>query len=174
MSQQLRLAIARVYQFKGKRTLSRTEVANCVAFDLRWFSPPDAAKLVDAAVAAGILTGETAALAPSFDPKAVAVPMRFEPTAAVLSYKRDASAFAATLAALQQRCPGVPTAELLMAINHLHERTLLEPRVAALLVAGSRDVELDPLIALVRTELAQERAAVPRRAPERGAHEARH
>ncbi len=160
MSQQLRMAIARVFQFKGKRTLSRAEVSNCVAFDLRWFSPADAGRLVDAATAAGLLVSESGGLAPTFEPKGVEVPMRFKPSVSALTYVRDTSAFGTTLAALQQHLPGVATSELLTVIHQLQERTLLDPRVAALLVAGQRGVPLQTLLPLVRTELAAER--VPR------------
>ncbi|HUR68406.1 MAG TPA: DUF2240 family protein [Candidatus Thermoplasmatota archaeon] len=77
-------AMAFAFRRKGAETMAGTELRYLLAFDLRWFAPEDAKRAVLRAIETGLLREEGDALRPSFDVRAVDVPMNFRPTSAAL------------------------------------------------------------------------------------------
>lgn len=163
MSTQLRTAVARIFQFKGKKELTKAEASHIVAFDLHWFNPAGARRLLEVAVATELLRAEGEVLRPTFDVKSVDVPRGFTPTKSVLEVRADASLFHQVLSAARGSAPGVEPAELVRQINTLQARTQLDPRVAALLVAARHGARVAALAQAVEAELLRDAAAA--RAP---------
>jgi hypothetical protein len=80
--------LARVLAFafrrKGAQRLPGTELRLLLAYDLRWFAPEDAKRVVAKAVSAGLLVETDGELEPSFDLAAVEVPLNFKPGLSIL------------------------------------------------------------------------------------------
>jgi hypothetical protein len=83
MSDLLR-TLAFAYRRKGAQTLVGTELRYLLAFDLRWFAPEDAKKVVLRAIDLGLLVEEGDGLRPAFDTTSVDIPINFRPTSLVL------------------------------------------------------------------------------------------
>ena len=85
--------VAIVFKRKGKSLLSEREFINTILFDLRWSDPGkspkitavDAQKILDAAKVAGLLTINEGALKPTFDYKAIDIPLNYQPSKAVIA-----------------------------------------------------------------------------------------
>jgi len=85
--------VAIVFKRKGKSLLSEREFINTILFDLRWSDPGkspkitavDAQKILDAAKSAGLLTINEGALKPTFDYKAIDIPLNYQPSKAVMA-----------------------------------------------------------------------------------------
>lgn len=74
----LRHLVAFLYQRSGRRAMSENEIANAVSLDLKWYAPKTARSLVAGLVRAGWLErDEDGDLEPTFDVKAVSVPIGF-------------------------------------------------------------------------------------------------
>lgn len=86
----LRRALAFAFRRKGGPTLAGTELRYLLAFDLRWFAPEDAKRVVARALECGLLRDEAGVLTPAFDVTTVEVPVNFRPTLAVLDEAYDA------------------------------------------------------------------------------------
>lgn len=72
------------FRRKGGEVMPGNALRLMLAFDLNWFAPADAKRLVDRAVAGGLLVAEGEDLRVAFDPAAVEVPVGFKPSLAVL------------------------------------------------------------------------------------------
>lgn len=83
MSDLLR-TLAFAFRRKGEAVMPGNGLRLMLAFDLNWFAPADAKRLVDRALAGGLLVAEGEDVRLVFDPAAVEVPVGFKPTTAVL------------------------------------------------------------------------------------------
>ena len=77
-------ALAFAFRRKGAESMGGAELRLLLAYDLRWFAPEDAKRAVQRAVDIGLLLQEGEHVRPAFDLAAVAVPLNFRPTTAVL------------------------------------------------------------------------------------------
>lgn len=71
-------AVALVFRRRGGR-LTATDFKHAASFDLKWFPPREAQRLLDAALAARLVLDEGGELKPTFDVAAVDVPLDFRP-----------------------------------------------------------------------------------------------
>ena len=78
-----------LYRRKGKEVLTEKEFVFSASMDLRWFSPKDAQKLLDAGLAGGVLKRVDGNLLPTFDFGRIDVPIDYRPDAKLL---KDATA----------------------------------------------------------------------------------
>lgn len=76
--------IAFAYRRKGLDVMAGTELRLLLAYDLRWFAPEDAKRVVQRALDAGLLLPQGDALRPAFDVAAVDIPLNFRPGTHVL------------------------------------------------------------------------------------------
>lgn len=142
MSQELKKAVALLFRRKGKDALSEKEFALQISMDLRWFSPTEAALLLENAKTAGFVVVGNAGLSPSFDVDDVEISLDFFPSKAVLEANRDEKpVFLRIVEALSEEC-GLAKAELMAEINRKKEKLRAEIEVAALFVAAERGVDL--------------------------------
>jgi len=77
-------ALAFAYRRKGATSIPGGDLRLLLAYDLRWFAPEDAKRVVQRAIEVGLLRDENGALAPAFDVAAVEIPINFRPTTQVL------------------------------------------------------------------------------------------
>lgn len=76
--------LAFAYRRKGVDAMAGTELRLLLAYDLRWFAPEDAKRVVQRALDAGLLRDDAGALRPGFDIAAVDIPLNFRPGTHVL------------------------------------------------------------------------------------------
>lgn len=77
-------ALAFAFRRKGADALPGTDLRLMLAYDLRWFAPEDAKRVVQRARELGLLAEADGVVRPTFDPARVEVPVNFRPTVAVL------------------------------------------------------------------------------------------
>ena len=83
MSDLLR-TIAFAFRRKGLDAIPGGDLRLLLAYDLRWFAPEDAKRVVLRAIESGLLREENGALHATFDTRAVEIPLNFRPTIDVL------------------------------------------------------------------------------------------
>lgn len=76
--------LAFAYRRKGVDAMPGTELRLLLAYDLRWFAPEDAKRVVQRALEAGLLRDDGGSLRPAFDIAAVDIPLNFRPGTHVL------------------------------------------------------------------------------------------
>ena len=76
--------IAFAFRRKGLDAIPGGDLRLLLAYDLRWFAPEDAKRVVMRAIEAGLLREENGALHATFDTRAVEIPLNFRPTIEVI------------------------------------------------------------------------------------------
>src|SRR4030043_536622 len=84
----LEKSIVLLFRRKGKGLLTEQEFVSSASFDLRWFSPKDAQKLLDISLTGGFLQRKTGHVVPTFDMEKVQVPLDYKPSKEVLELLR--------------------------------------------------------------------------------------
>ncbi|HVM45509.1 MAG TPA: DUF2240 family protein [Candidatus Thermoplasmatota archaeon] len=77
-------AIAFAYRRKGVDAMPGGDLRLLLAYDLRWFAPEDAKRVVQRAIEVGLLRDESGALRPAFDARGIDIPLNFRPSLDVL------------------------------------------------------------------------------------------
>ncbi|HLE98213.1 MAG TPA: DUF2240 family protein [Candidatus Thermoplasmatota archaeon] len=148
----LATAIAVVFRRRGSPAMTPTDFRHVASFDLKWFPPKDSARLLEAALASGLLVDEAGRLRPSFDVQRVDVPVDFQPGPDVLDAPAGTlpAAPAATppLAELLAAAVGVSPEELAGLARAEQERAqgMLEEETALLLAARRRGADVRPYL----------------------------
>lgn len=83
MSDLLR-TLAFAYRRKGANAIPGGDLRLLLAYDLRWFAPEDAKRVVQRAIEIGVLREDNGALVPAFDVASIEIPINFRPSASVL------------------------------------------------------------------------------------------
>lgn len=71
--------LAFAYRRRGAEVMERSRLLHMLTFDLRWFSPDPAKRIVARALASGLVAQEGDNLRAAFDVAAVDVPVNFRP-----------------------------------------------------------------------------------------------
>jgi hypothetical protein len=128
--------------------MGESEFVVALSLDRDWFSPDQAARLVDVAAGEGLLDREDDDLVAAFDPAGVDVPDDFSPDESVL---RRRSTFERVLDALVDA--GHEKQEAVAAINRLQADLELTVEAAAVLYARRRGIDVGDLADRAREEL---------------------
>lgn len=130
-------SIAVLYRRKGKEVLTEKEFVFSASMDLRWFSPKDAQKLLDAGLAGGLLKRVDGNLLPTFDYGKIDVPIDYRPDTKLLknaSVRRKGDLFSEMVDTIS-RSRSVPKREIVSKVNKKQERMGIDIEPAVLLVA---------------------------------------
>lgn len=146
----LRTVVAAPFRGRGRDRLPESEFIVALSLDRGWYSPDQAARVVDVAVGRGLLARDGEALRAEFDPDAVEVPAGFAPDEGLL---RTRSAFEQAVAALEAAGHGKQDA--VAGINRLQAVGGLTSGAAAVLFARRQGVEVPGAAAAARSELAE-------------------
>ncbi len=141
----LQRSIAVLYRRKGKETLTEREFVFSASMDLRWFSPKDAQRLLDAGIAGGHLRKIEGNLLPTFDFGEVDVPIDYRPSADVLkeaSKKPQRDLFSEIIDTIS-RSKSVSKREVVSKVNKKQEMLGIDVEPAALLVACDYGIDVD-------------------------------
>lgn len=147
----LRAVVAAPFRGRGRDRLPESEFVVGLSLDRGWYSPDQAARVVDIAVGQGLLTRDGDALEPAFDVAAVDIPSGFVPDETLL---RAPSPFEQALDALEDA--GHDKQDAVAGINRLQADAGLTIGAAAVLYARRHDVEVPEATAAARAELAEQ------------------
>jgi len=141
---ELEKSIAVLYRRKGKETLTEREFVFSASMDLRWFSPKDAQRLMEAGLSGGFLERKNGTVAPTFDLSRIEVPLDYKPTKEALreASSRSADLFSEIVEKIV-RTKAVPKREVVSRVNKKQELLGIDIEPAALLVASSYGIEMD-------------------------------
>jgi hypothetical protein len=138
-------SIAVLFRRKGKEVLTEKEFVFSASMDLRWFSPKDAQKLLDAGLTAGFLKRIDGNLLPTFDFSKINVPIDYKPSQELLNEsakKRPRDLFSEIVETIS-RSMSVPKREVVSRVNKKQEMMDIDIEPAALLVARDYGVDVD-------------------------------
>ena len=138
-------SIAVLFRRKGKEVLTEREFVFSASMDLRWFSPKDAQKLLDAGLSAGHIKKTGGNLTPTFDFRGVDVPIDYRPTTEMLkeaSKSRSRDLFSEIVETISKSM-SVPKREIVSRVNKKQEMMGIDIEPAALLVASDYGVDFD-------------------------------
>lgn len=131
-------SIAVLYRRKGKEVLTEKEFVFSASMDLRWFSPKDAQKLLDAGLAGGLLKRVDGNLLPTFDFGRIDVPIDYRPDSKMLKNAtiatRSKDLFSEMVDTIS-RSRSVPKREVVSRVNKKQEKLGIDIEPAVLLVA---------------------------------------
>lgn len=141
---ELRKSIAVLYKSKGREELSEKEFVFSASMDLRWFSPKEAQRLMEAGLTGGFLERRNGSLVPTFDYMGVTVPVDYRPPKAALEEgpKKSTDLFTEIVESIV-RTKSVPKREVVSRVNKEQELLGIDIEPAALLVASSYGVRID-------------------------------
>lgn len=130
MSSDLARTLAFAFKRRGATTMERSKLLHLLAFDLRWFSPDPAKRVIQRAVQAGLLQEEGDKVTLAFDADGVDIPLNFKPTESVADPEAPIDLPSRKLAALPR-----PAGDAEAAAERARRGNLVSEEVAALLVA---------------------------------------
>ncbi len=141
---ELQKSIAVLYKSKGREELTEKEFVFSASMDLRWFSPKDAQKLMDAGLSGGFLERRNGSLVPTFDYMGVTVPVDYKPprTALEEGAKKNTDLFTEIVEAIV-KAKSVPKREVVSRVNKEQEMLGIDIEPAALLVASSYGMRIE-------------------------------
>lgn len=157
-AQALKQAIAFLFRRAAEAEIGEDALVRQASLDLHWFSPRDARRFVDAARVLGYLEQGSAPrrVRPAFDTGAIDVPLDFRIDARALegTPRGPASPVTEELVAAASRARAVDAAQIWREVAARQSAKLLEPPVAAALLAAEAGVDLKPYMARIKDELA--------------------
>ncbi len=141
---ELQRSIAVLFRRKGKDFLTEREFVFSASMDLRWFSPKDAQRLLDAGISGGYLQKKNGNVFPTFDCAQVDVPIDYKPTNAIFenAVKRDQDLFSEIVEKIV-RAKSVPKREVVSKVNKKQEMLGIDVEPAALLVASDYGLRVE-------------------------------
>lgn len=146
----LRAVVAAPFRGRGRDRLPESEFVVGLSLDRGWYSPDQAARVVDIAVGRGLLTRDDDALEPAFEVGAVDIPSGFSPDEDLL---RAPSPFEQALDGLVDA--GHDKQDAVAGINQLQADAGLTIGAAAVLFARRHGVDVPEAAAAARAELAE-------------------
>ncbi len=143
----LKRVVAFVFRRRGTDRIPKDDFHRLLSFDLKWFSPQDARRLLDHAIAQRVLRVEGDDVAPGFDPVSITVPLNWKPTTEVFEETVAADVLQELVGIIAHTSGLAPTA-VTKAVEDMVKRAegLLLPEAAAVLVARERGVPVEDLV----------------------------
>ncbi|MGQ9587468.1 MAG: DUF2240 family protein [Thermoplasmata archaeon] len=141
---ELRDTIALLFRRKGKQVLTEKEFVFSASMDLRWFSPKDAQRLLDAGLTGGYLQRKNGDVFPTFDCSATEVPLDYRPSKAVLDQaaKRQIDLFSEIVDRIV-KAKSVSKREVVSRVNKKQELLGIDVEPAVLLVASDYGLSVE-------------------------------
>ena len=142
---ELQRSIAVLFRRKGKEALTEREFVFSASMDLRWFSPKEAQRMMDAGVAGGYLRKVDGNLLPTFDFGDIDIPIDYRPTPEMLKEapgRRPKDLFSEIIETIA-RSRSVSKREVVSRVNKKQELMGIDVEPAALLVACDYGVNVD-------------------------------
>jgi hypothetical protein len=140
----LEKSIAVLFKRKGKEFLTEKEFVFSASMDMRWFSPKEAQKMLDAGIEGGLLKKTNGNLLPTFDFHDVSVPIDYKPTPEVLktASRRTRDLFSELVETIS-KSKSISKREVVSKVNKKQEMLGIDIEPAALLVACDYGLSVD-------------------------------
>ena len=148
----LKDSIALLYKKKGRDQVSRKDLELMITMDFRWFSPTEAASLIDLAITSGILKKKKDMLEITFDWRTHEVTIGFKPTEKVFEDVAHRSCFLAIVDAIEKET-GRSRSEIVAEINKKQEKLNVAIEIAALLIGATYGLDISVFYEIVEKEL---------------------
>lgn len=145
-------SVTLLYKKKGTDVISRKDLELIITMDFRWFNPSDANKLIDLAVAAGLLLEQKNGLKTNFDWRDRNVPIGFKPTPEIFEAVAHRSCFSAIVDSIENKTKQ-NRPDIVADINGKQEELNIAIEIAGLLIARSRGVDITGFYEMVEKEL---------------------
>lgn len=133
-----------LFRRKGKESLTEQEFVSSASFDLRWFTPKEAQKLLDMSITGGFIQRKNGHIVPTFDINSVEVPLDYRPGKDLLdqAVKRKVDLFSEIVERIV-KVRSVPKREVVSKVNKKQEMLGIDVEPAALLVASDYGLSID-------------------------------
>jgi len=142
----LQKSIALLFARKGKESLTEREFVFSASMDLRWFSPREAQRLLDAGISGGYLERRNGSIAPTFDVRDANLPLDYRPGRSVIdqtaAVQQQKDLFIEMVEQIA-RTKSVPKREVVSKVNRKQEMLGIDVEPAVLLVACDYGLSLD-------------------------------
>ena len=137
-------SIAVLFKRKGKEFLTEKEFVFSASMDMRWFSPKEAQKMLDAGIEGGLLKKTNGNVLPTFDFHDVSVPIDYKPTPEVLktTARRSKDLFSELVETIS-KSKSISKREVVSRVNKKQEMMGIDIEPAALLVACDYGLSVD-------------------------------
>lgn len=146
----LRTVVAAPFRGRGRDRLPESEFIVALSLDRGWYSPDQAARVVDVAVGHGLLNRDDQTLHPAFDLDGVEVPPGFAPDEGLLQSRSPFEKVIDVLVAA-----GHGKQDAVAGINRLQAGAGLTSAAAAVLFARRQGVEVPGAAVAARDELVE-------------------
>jgi hypothetical protein len=149
----LRNAIAMLFKRKGKNVLTEREFVFSASIDFRWYTPKEAQMFLALGLKKGLLSAEDGIVKPTFDFRAVNIPVNYRPGKEMLSEPLEAPPLFPRILGAISSATGMGRRDIVSRINRTQDRLGVEIEVAALVVARELGVEISELLEETRKEI---------------------
>jgi hypothetical protein len=150
--EELKKTIALLFKRKGGSQMTEKEFVFSASMDLRWFPPKDSQKLLEVAIARGMVNLTDGEVSPGFDISTVEIPLDFTPTPAVFDMPVKEDLFSKVLDHVLAT-GDIDRKEAISRINALQEKMEVDIEVAALLIGQELDVDMSGFISEVEKDI---------------------
>ena len=165
--EELRRALAALYRMKGRPSFTEKELVFLASMDLRWFSPKEAQRMMEAGLRTGLLTQAGSNVSIAFDPQGVDLPVNFKPDPTRFPKEETAPDFLAEVLKLVLAHTKKDKRTVMARVNELRGDLLCDIEAAALVVALESGVEVRSLAEKYQLGLLEGRAAHSSSGPSR-------
>jgi hypothetical protein len=154
---ELKKAIAFVFRTRGGGQMLESAFRDIVSFNLRWFSPDEAKRMVAMALEANIISMKDGMLIPNFDVSATELPLAYKPgpdvfaTASGEETTKEGGGDDVLMMLLGkiEKDAKLPRKQLMSRINAVQKEMGIDIEVAALIVASDYNINVRSLVGIV-------------------------
>jgi len=135
------VALAQIFRKKGKSSMSEKDFVFAASLDFRWFSPKEAQRFLDLALAGELLTLEGKNVKPTFDYMNMEIPKGFTPGPEILQTAPQPRGLLMKMADFISVKSGLPVQDVVSRINTIQDGMGVDAEVAALMAARELNVD---------------------------------
>jgi hypothetical protein len=143
MSSELEVALAQVFNKKGKTELAEKDFVFTASFDLRWFTPKEAQRFLDLSIESELLVLEDGKVKPTFDHKTVKAPSGYKPSPDLLKSPVQPKGIFLKLVDQISAEKDIPRKTVISEVNSIQDRMGVDTEVAVLIVARSHGLNTE-------------------------------
>ena len=147
------MALAQLFNKKGKSSLTEKEFVFAASLDLRWFTPKEAQKFLDISVESELLALDGDKVKPTFDYKSVEIPKGYSPTNDLLQTSAKPKGIFLKLVDQISTEKDIPSKDVISQVNHTQDRMGIDVEVAALIVARQYGIDISEHIDKVEEDV---------------------
>ena len=152
MADEAKTALAAFFQMRGRPSVTEAEFVHETSYRLRWFTPKDAQRLLQAGMDRGLLQAEEGNVQATFDVASVPVPVNYRPGPEALAPPKPADLFPVLVSRLGS-ATGQSRQVIVARINQAQERLGVDAAVAAAHVARSLGVDVSDVLPDLEAEV---------------------